>query len=85
MTSKERQELEAHLNAVAKILYKNTNPEQLQDFESIELVAREHLLTEIAPKLGEFAWCACMVGFPDRSASAFSMQASHLQQHEANK
>lgn len=54
MTPQERQELEAHLNAVAKILYKNTNPEQLQDFESIELVAREHLLTEIAPKLGEF-------------------------------
>jgi hypothetical protein len=69
MTPKERQEIEAHLNAVAKILYKNTNPEQLKDFESIELVAREHLLTEIAPKLGEF----------------FSIQASHSQQHAANK
>ena len=69
MTAKERQELESHLNAIAKILYKNTNPEQLQDFESIELVAREHLLTEIAPKLGEF----------------FLTQANHLPQHAANK
>jgi hypothetical protein len=69
MTEKERQELESHLNAVAKILYKNTNPEQLQDFESIELVAREHLLTEIAPKLGEF----------------FSIQESRSQPHAANK
>ena len=69
MTPKERQELEAHLNAVAKILYKNTKPEQLKDFESIELIAREHLLTEIAPKLGEF----------------FSTQVNHLQQHAANK
>lgn len=54
MTPQERQELEAHLNEVAKILYKNTNPAQLQDFERIELVAREHLLTEVAPKLGKF-------------------------------
>jgi hypothetical protein len=69
MTPKERQEIEAHLNAVAKILYKNTNPEQLKDFESIELVAREHLLAEIAPKLGEF----------------FSTQVSHSQQHAVNK
>jgi hypothetical protein len=69
MTQQERQELEAHLNAVAKILYKNSCPEQLQDFESIELVAREHLLTEIAPKLGEF----------------FSMEANHSQSHAANK
>jgi hypothetical protein len=69
MTSEERQEIESHLNAVAKILYKNTNPEQLQDFESIELVAREHLLTEIAPKLGEF----------------FLTQESRSQQNAANK
>jgi hypothetical protein len=69
MTPKERQEIEAHLNAVAKILYKNTNPEQLKDFESIELVTREHLLTEIGPKLGEF----------------FLMQESHSPPHGANK
>lgn len=69
MTPKERQELETHLNAVAKILYKNTDPAQLKDFESIELVAREHLLTEIAPKLGEF----------------FLMQEHHSQQRAANK
>jgi hypothetical protein len=69
MTPKERQEIEAHLNAVARILYKNTAPEQLQDFESIELVAREHLLTEIAPKLGEF----------------FLTKESHSQPHGANK
>jgi hypothetical protein len=59
MSPEERQELEQHLNAIAKILYQNTDPSQLQDFESIELAAREHLLTEVSPKIGEFAWCAC--------------------------
>jgi hypothetical protein len=54
MSPEERQELEQHLNAIAKILSQNTDPSQLQDFESIELAAREHLLIEVSPKIGEF-------------------------------
>jgi hypothetical protein len=54
MSPEERQELEQHLNAIAKILYQNTDPSQLQDFESIEMAAREHLLIEVSPKIGEF-------------------------------
>ena len=37
MTPKETRELNKHLEAAAAILFKNTPPEKLQDFESLEL------------------------------------------------
>lgn len=54
MNEQEREQLNHHLNEIAAILYKNTDPEQLQNFESIETAARAHLLTEVAPRIGEF-------------------------------
>lgn len=54
MNEQEHEQLNYHLNEIAAILYKNTKPEQLQDFESIETAVRAHLLTEVAPKIGEF-------------------------------
>ncbi|MBC6472237.1 MAG: hypothetical protein GDA48_10925 [Hormoscilla sp. GM102CHS1] len=54
MTSEECRELEAHLQGLARILYKNTPPEQLKDVESIELALRGHMLETIGPQLGNF-------------------------------
>jgi hypothetical protein len=37
MNIQEQQELQQHLQAISKLLLKNTPKEQLKDFESIEL------------------------------------------------
>ena len=42
MSPEERQEITAHTQAIAKILYKNTAPEQLTSLGKIEEVIREH-------------------------------------------
>lgn len=54
MTPEDRKELTYHIRSAAKLLKDNTPEEQLQDFESIELVARQHLLETVGPVIGEF-------------------------------
>ena len=54
MTPEEKQALQAHLEAAATILFKNTPSEQLQDFESIESSVRDHLLEQVSPSIGNF-------------------------------
>jgi hypothetical protein len=53
MTPKESRELQSHLRAAAQILKANTSEEDLQDFESIERAARQHLLDTIGPTIAE--------------------------------
>ncbi len=47
-------QLDAHVQAIAKILYAHTETEKLQDFESIEVELRDQILTQVAPPIGEF-------------------------------
>ena len=54
MTPEESKVLKDHLKAAAAILLNNTPKEELQSFNSIELVVREHLLKEVAPEIGNF-------------------------------
>jgi hypothetical protein len=54
MTPEEQSIVDQKLKEVAEILYNNTPDEELNTFETIELSVREHLLTKVAPKIGEF-------------------------------
>ena len=54
MTAEESKILQKHLQAAAAILLKNTPKEQLKDFASIELAVRDHVLTQVAPGIGNF-------------------------------
>lgn len=47
-------EMKAHLEAVARILRQHTEPEKLQDFESIEIEVRKQVQEEVTPRIGEF-------------------------------
>ena len=58
MTPEETRELNKHLEAAASILYKNTPPEKLQDFESLELALREQLTKHVHPTFGHFFYAA---------------------------
>ncbi len=54
MTPSDQQQLKAHLKAVAKILYRNTEPTELKTFESIEKAVRQKMLSEVGPEIGSF-------------------------------
>ena len=54
MTPSDQQQLKAHLKAVAKILYRNTDPTELESFDSIEKSLRQKMLEEVGPELGNF-------------------------------
>jgi len=54
MTPEEKQKLDEYLTGIAEILAKNTPPEKLKDFETIEVTIREHLLSTVGPSIGSF-------------------------------
>lgn len=54
LSEQDQQELEQHLQAIAKILYSNTAKDKLDSFEHIETTIREQVQTQISPKIGEF-------------------------------
>jgi len=69
MTPEDRHQLKAHLKEVAEILYRNTAPQELSSFESIEKSLRQKILKEVGPELGSF----------------FFQQYQELKQEEAEK
>lgn len=54
MTPEEQAIVKDKLREVAEILYRNTSPEALETFETVELSVREHLLGTVAPEVGNF-------------------------------
>ncbi len=56
--------LDQHLRAAAQILYQHTEPEKLENFESIEWEVRTQMLQQVAPKIGEFFCQKEDKGFP---------------------
>ena len=54
MDSAQQRKLKYHLREVAKLLKEDTPEAQLQDFESIELAARQHMVETVGPEMGEF-------------------------------
>jgi hypothetical protein len=54
MTPKEQQALKTHADAIAAILYRNTDQEKLQSLEGIEQAVRQHMLEHVSPQVGIF-------------------------------
>ena len=54
MTPEEKKELGEHINAIGKILYKQTKPEQVETLAKIEETVREQVLEHISPQIGIF-------------------------------
>lgn len=64
MTPEEARQVQFHLRSAAKILKANTPEAELQDFESIELAARQHLLDTVGPAMAD-------IFFPRRSRTGW--------------
>ena len=54
MTPEEQQNIKIHLQAIAEVFYKNTSPDNLKNFESIELIVRQYLVETVAPEISSF-------------------------------
>lgn len=54
MTPEEQQALNTHVQAIAKILYDDSDPQALQTLEGIEVTIRSQLQKHVSPELGAF-------------------------------
>jgi hypothetical protein len=54
MTPEEQQAIKTHADAIAAILYRNTDQEKLQSLEGIEQAVRQHMLEHVSPQVGIF-------------------------------
>lgn len=54
MTPEQKAQLQPHLDAIAKILYEDSDPASMQTLEDIELRVREQIQTHVSPELGLF-------------------------------
>lgn len=54
MQPEQEQALEAHLQAIAKILYDDSDPEAMQTLEGIEMTVRQKIQAYVSPELGNF-------------------------------
>lgn len=55
MRPEDEKELKEHINAIANILYKQIQPEQLKTLSKIEETVREQTLEYISPQIGFFS------------------------------
>jgi hypothetical protein len=54
MTPEQQQALKEHLQAIAKILYDDSDPVAMQTLEGIEMTLRQQIQTHVSPELGIF-------------------------------
>jgi hypothetical protein len=54
MQPEQEQALKAHLQAIAKILYDDSDPDTMQTLEGIEMTVRQKIQAHVSPKLGNF-------------------------------
>jgi len=54
MTPEQKAQLQPHLDAIAKILYEDSDAASMQTLEDIELRVREQLQAHVSPALGNF-------------------------------
>mgnify|MGYP001044130424 CR=1 FL=1 len=54
MTPEEKKRLDACIQEIGSILYKNTPPEKIETFEGIETAVRDQVLEHVSPKITFF-------------------------------
>ena len=54
MTPEKKAELQNHLDAIADILYDDSDPTDMQTLEAIELTVRDKIQEPVSPAVGRF-------------------------------
>lgn len=68
MTPEEKQELDQHVQAIAKLLYKNADKSRMTNLGEIEVVIREQLQEHVSPQVGVFLSRALLAQRTDTAA-----------------
>lgn len=68
MDSEKQAQLQAHVRAIASLLYEETDPEQVKTLEGIEETVRDHLLEYVGPEIGGFLSKRAVAPLPDENA-----------------
>lgn len=54
MDTDKQAQIQAHVQALAALLYEETDPEAVKTLEGIEAVVRGHILEHVSPEMGNF-------------------------------
>ena len=68
MTPQEKQELDQHVQAIAKLLYQDADKSRMTNLGEIEVVVREQLQAHVSPQVGVFLSQALVAPRPDTAA-----------------
>ena len=68
MTPDKAAQLQHHLEAIAQLLYEESEPTTLETLEDIELTVREQVQTHVTPELGRFLSARSAARVQDGSA-----------------
>ncbi len=54
MDNAKKAQIQAYAQAIAALLYEETDPEQVKTLAGIEAAVREHMLEHVSPEVGNF-------------------------------
>lgn len=54
MDADKKAQIQAHAQAIAALLYEETDPDQVKTLAGIEVAVRGHLLEHVSPEIGNF-------------------------------
>lgn len=54
MDADKQAQIQVHVQALAALLYEETDPEQVKTLEGIEAAVRSHILEHVSPEIGNF-------------------------------
>ena len=54
MDTVKKAQIQAYAQAIATLLYEETDPEQVKTLAGIEEAVREHMLEHVSPEIGNF-------------------------------
>lgn len=83
MTPEEVKQVQFHAQQIAKILYSDTAPAEIQTLGAIETVVRQKMLESVTPEIGVFLSKTSLKQQPEDPAS--SKQCSGRSRSQKNK
>jgi hypothetical protein len=76
MTPAQKVAIQQHADAIAAILYADTDPATLNSLENIECTVREKILEHVSPQIGIFLSNTVLAPPPEDSAPSKAVSAN---------
>ena len=58
METERLKQIKVHAQAIAELLYEETDLEKVRTLEGIEQVVRKHIIDYVNPEVANLSWCA---------------------------